>query len=186
MNWDAVGALAELLGAVAVVVSLLYVATQVRESTRQARRDATRDLATRISDISLAVASSPELGNLLVRGGADPSQLTKGDQARYRGLMNALFRSLEQQYLFRKEGALDDESWRAVEHIIRDFAALPGTQTYLVDRGQWYTPSFLDYVWTLVGRRPEARGRTLVEHYADDAETSVDLSPGTAATNQAP
>lgn len=169
MNWDAVGAIAELLGAAAVVVSLVYVATQVRESTRQARRDATRDLATRMSDISLAVASSPELGELLVRGGADLTQLSKGDQARYRGLMNSLFRSLEQQFLLRREGALDDESWRAVQHITRDFAALPGAQTYLTDRGQWYTPSFLDHVWELVGGRPESEGRTLVEHYSDGA-----------------
>ena len=170
VNWDAVGAMAELLGALAVVVSLLYVATQVRESTRQARRDATRDLATRISDVSLAVASSPELGELLVKGGADLSQLSKGDQARYRGLMNSIFRSLEQQYLLRREGALDDESWKAVQHIIRDFADLPGTRAYLTDRGQWYTPSFLEHVWELVGGRPEGQGKSLVEHYAGPSE----------------
>ena len=35
MNWDAVGALAELVGAVAVVVSLIYLAGQVRVNSRQ-------------------------------------------------------------------------------------------------------------------------------------------------------
>ena len=34
MNWDAIGAIAELVGAVGVVASLLYVATQVRTSNR--------------------------------------------------------------------------------------------------------------------------------------------------------
>jgi len=33
MNWDAVGAIAELLGAIGVIGSLIYVASQVRAST---------------------------------------------------------------------------------------------------------------------------------------------------------
>lgn len=178
MNWEALGAVAELLGAVAVVVSLLYVATQVRENTRQARRDASRDLARQISDVSLAVAANPELGELLVRGGADLMQLSTGDQARYRGLMNSIFRSMEQQYLLRREGALDDESWAAVENIILDFASLPGTRMYLTDRGHWYTESFLTYVWDRLGSGPVGERRTLVQHYAaaPDAAPETDLA----------
>jgi len=165
LNWQALGAIGELLGAVAVVVSLLYLATQVRESTRQARRDASRDLAARISDVSLAVATHPDVGDLLVKGGANPTQLSSGDQARFRGLMNSLFRSFEQQFLLRKEGALDDESWYAVERLTQDFATLPGTQEYLRYRGRWYTESFLEYVWTLVGGQPAGEGKSLADHY---------------------
>lgn len=182
LNWTALGAIAELLGAIAVVTSLLYVAAQVRESTRQARRDATRDLATRISDISLAVATNPELGELLVKGGADPTQLSSADQARFRGLMNSLFRAMEQQFLLRREGALDDESWAAVEHIVHDFVALPGARTYFMDRGGWYTASFLDYVWIAAGGRPVGEGKSLADHYvgpSDDA-SAVSTSQGIA------
>ena len=35
MNWDSVGAVAELLGAVGVILSLAYLASQVRHNTRQ-------------------------------------------------------------------------------------------------------------------------------------------------------
>ena len=34
MNWDAIGAMAELAGALGVIASLIYVATQIRQSTR--------------------------------------------------------------------------------------------------------------------------------------------------------
>ena len=165
MNWSAIGAIGELLGAAAVVVSLLYLAAQVRASTGQARRDADRDLAARISDVSLAVATNPELGELLVRGGANPDRLGPGDQARFRGLMNSLFRGLEQQYRLRREGALDDESWAAIERLIKDWMALPGVQIYFLDRGQWYTDSFLDYVWEAAGGKPDRRGSDLLDHY---------------------
>ncbi len=171
MNWSALGAVADLLSAVAVVVSLLYVAAQVKASTRQARQDAGRDLAARVSEVSLAVASDPELGRLLVQGGADPEVLSPGDQARFRGLMNSLFRGFEQQYLLRRQGALDDESWGAVERMIRDWMALPGVQIYFRDRGDWYTTGFLAYVTRAGGDTlvKEAK-RSLLDHYGDAAE----------------
>ena len=37
MNWDAIGAIAERLGAIGVVVSLLYLATQIRQNTKSVR-----------------------------------------------------------------------------------------------------------------------------------------------------
>ena len=179
MNWSALGAIAELFSAVAVVVSLLYVAAQVKASTRQARQDAGRDLAARVSDVSLTVAADPELGRLLVQGGADPELLSTGDQARFRALMNSLFRGFEQQYLLRREGTLDDESWGAVERMIRDWMALPGVQVYFRDRGDWYTTSFLEYVTRAAGgtRLKEAK-KSLLDHYGKRAgKTSGDGSP---------
>ena len=44
MNWDAIGAVGEILGAAAVVLSLVYLATQIRQGT-SATRTATRDAA---------------------------------------------------------------------------------------------------------------------------------------------
>ena len=38
MNWDAVGAIAELLGAIGVIASLVYLATQIRQSREQMGR----------------------------------------------------------------------------------------------------------------------------------------------------
>ena len=35
MNWDAIGAIAELLGAIGVIASLVYLATQIRHSRDQ-------------------------------------------------------------------------------------------------------------------------------------------------------
>tara|TARA_B110000858_G_scaffold89247_1_gene103084 strand:- start:5179 stop:5370 length:192 start_codon:yes stop_codon:yes gene_type:complete len=35
MNWDAISAIGEIIGATAVVVSLVYLAVQIRQNTRQ-------------------------------------------------------------------------------------------------------------------------------------------------------
>jgi hypothetical protein len=39
MNWDAIGAIAELLGAIGVIASLVYLATQVGQSRDQRSLD---------------------------------------------------------------------------------------------------------------------------------------------------
>ncbi|MFT4562959.1 MAG: hypothetical protein ACI9BW_002710 [Gammaproteobacteria bacterium] len=35
MNWDALGAISELVGALAVVATLVYLAIQIRQNTKQ-------------------------------------------------------------------------------------------------------------------------------------------------------
>jgi len=75
MNWDAVEALAELIGAVGVIVSLFYVASQIRRdsgaleaSTNQAIADATQQRL-------LIPDQSPELAAAFAKGVSDTSSL---------------------------------------------------------------------------------------------------------------
>ncbi len=45
MNWDAISAIGEIVGAAAVVVSLLCLAVQIRDPNRQARLLAMHDMS---------------------------------------------------------------------------------------------------------------------------------------------
>ena len=49
MNWDAVGAIAEVLGAIGVIVSLLYLANQIRQSTQTEKARAHQDIFSALS-----------------------------------------------------------------------------------------------------------------------------------------
>jgi hypothetical protein len=42
MNWDAIGAMAELLGAIAVVATLAYLSVQLRQNTASVRASSAR------------------------------------------------------------------------------------------------------------------------------------------------
>ncbi len=165
MNWSAVSATAELLGAFAVVVSLIYLAAQVKANTRQARLEAARDLAVRVSEISIAIGSSREVGELFHRGGGEYGSLDAVDQLRFRALLNALFRGLEQQFHLRGQGALSDEEWTTVERIIMDFTSLPGVQQYFAERGQWYTEGFLEIVWRSTSPTDRPKGAPFADQY---------------------
>ena len=76
MNWNALGAIGELAGALAVVASLLYVARQVRQSNRIAQADAFRAAQMKLVDLEMAWSE-------------DPSWMWVYVRIRYRGALGA-------------------------------------------------------------------------------------------------
>lgn len=166
MNWQAVGAIAEVLGSITVVVSLLYLAAEVRGSVRQARFDTSRELAARMSEASLMVATHRDLADLWRRGAGRFEDLDPVEQVRFRGLMNALFRGFEQQFLLQREGALDDDAWQAVAGLIRDFSAVSGARVYLNERSGWYAPSFREFLRESAGVDTLSQGVPMATQYA--------------------
>ncbi len=47
MNWDAIGAVGEIIGATAVVVSVIYIASKITKPPQEAQMGANRELAAR-------------------------------------------------------------------------------------------------------------------------------------------
>jgi len=76
MNWDAVGAIGENVGAFAVVISVLYLAYQVKQNTRHSQAFTQREI---LRDIHQHQAQIREDPNLVRRGLSEFSQLT-GDE----------------------------------------------------------------------------------------------------------
>lgn len=67
MDWNAIGAVGEVIGAAGVIFSLIYLATQIRSSAKQANADTIYNLQIGQSDIMEAFASNPELAKLLAK-----------------------------------------------------------------------------------------------------------------------
>ena len=65
MNWDAIGAIAELLGAIAVVLTLLYLARETGKSASAVDATSLREVAFRLSEWHRHVADSPELKRIM-------------------------------------------------------------------------------------------------------------------------
>ena len=61
MNWEAVGAIAEVLGSLTVISTLFYLALQVRHAHDQIRMSVRQSRIATLRDLQLAVVESPEL-----------------------------------------------------------------------------------------------------------------------------
>ena len=75
MNWNAIGAIGEWVGALAVVVTLAYLARQMSLNTRQLRRAEQNTTQANFSALRLAVAQNGELAQLVFTARTDFASL---------------------------------------------------------------------------------------------------------------
>ena len=121
MNWDALGAIAEAVGAAAVVISMLVLAYQIRDSNRVAKAEAIRARGERMVDVWWRVAENERLSSIVSHAFFREEPLDTLPEEE-RNVFHAVARSLmlmwESEYLENRHGALDDDVWeRRVESI---------------------------------------------------------------------
>ena len=80
MNWEAVGALAELIGAAGVILSLIYLATQVRQSNQESRASMIHAIAAAGRDWNQPFQFDRDLAHAWTIGSEDPSKLAPAEQ----------------------------------------------------------------------------------------------------------
>ena len=68
MNWDAISAIAEILGAVAVVASLMYVGKQVAQNTAMMRVGSASETLEKDFDLTNPILESAELADIWSKG----------------------------------------------------------------------------------------------------------------------
>lgn len=112
MNWDAVGAVGEIVGAAAVVVSLLYVGRQVKHSSTVARVQAVQSTNEKLFEWALLVGSDAELAELMARveaTGCRVADFLPHEAARVGYLYHALLSLTHTLYERRSEGLIGDD-----------------------------------------------------------------------------
>ena len=115
MTWDAVGALAETLGAIAVIATLAYLAVQVRHLKSQLHMSSLKDQAEIFANVTNAVTTSPVLATALSKADRD-EPLETWERRMVNGYFITWMNAFELLYNQEMEGALaiDDLSIHSV------------------------------------------------------------------------
>src|SRR5437899_1153310 len=66
MNWEAINAIAQLIGSLGVVASFWYLAVQVHRSTRITKLSAQDAATTALREVTRPFAENPEVGRIAV------------------------------------------------------------------------------------------------------------------------
>lgn len=77
MNWEAISAIGQLIGAIAVIITLIYLSIQMKQNTEAVATSTYESTMTGFNDINVVVASTPELASILNRGYMNTNELTK-------------------------------------------------------------------------------------------------------------
>lgn len=153
MNWDAISAIAEAVGAIAVVISLVYVAVQIRQNTEQSAHNAR---ATELAAFERNIEASnrlrellilhPDLAELFVGGSADFKALEPSDRFRFGLLMRNVFMAIQGAYIRQMtlgEGPLEGS---APDRIVDELISNAGVREWLASGDFDWRPSFRNFV----------------------------------------
>ena len=109
MNWDAIAAVAEIAGVLAVVVSVLYLAKQVRDANILSRTSTFREIMYGVTE-QMNVTFGPENADLMIKGFKDFELLRPEEKLRFEHLMANLFQYAEDSWNSAQVGLLRSES----------------------------------------------------------------------------
>ena len=119
MNWDAVGAIADAVGAAGVIASLLYLAVQVRASTRASAVESKLAGTRMYTDFIAMLVKSPELNDLFLRGRKDIQSLEQDEYMRFSNLALIAFSFFSAAYFQYSKRTLSNADWFELRAVIR-------------------------------------------------------------------
>src|SRR6266705_3830708 len=111
MNWDAVSAISQLVGSVAVVLSVLYLGLQVHRSTRVAKLATQDAAATALRDVTKPFMENAEVERSWRVGLEDLSALYVQDQARFFHATYQFLKAFETIHFHYVYGLMDKQLW---------------------------------------------------------------------------
>ena len=111
MNWNAIVGISEAIGAVGVIVSLLYLAKQIRVSARVSAFEAKLTSTRLYSDFFGSFIQSPELYELFLRGRKDLESLSIQDYYQFSNLSFQACSFFSAGYFAFRKGVLSDSDW---------------------------------------------------------------------------
>lgn len=154
MNWEAISAVGEIVGAIAVIVTLIYLAIQVRDSVRASRSAAVTDATTAMQAWYLEVGSDPQTARVFLDGMKNPASLSSHDQFQFVMLVHAAFLGFQRSYFLSRAGTLDVELRDSIGTAVHAVNQLPGVHMYWKQRKSYFQPEFIAWIEDLLAREP--------------------------------
>ena len=150
MSLQDLGNIGEFVAAVAVLVTLVYLALQIRQNTRQIGQN-TQSLRLAAGhafkrdgqDLRMTIAQDPEMARILRVGLADRSSLDENDFMRFNIMLAAIFEHLQFAFERREEGLVD---WDAQERFTCTYMAQPGARDWWNSGREILNEPFVNHV----------------------------------------
>jgi hypothetical protein len=145
-------ALAQIVSALAVTLTLLVLVVSIRQNTKSQKALVVDSLAAAITSINVPAMQSPALGSALSKVTADWSSATREERIIAHYFLFSLFKLLENAWYQQKAGILDQAHWLGWENLLRKYYHSEGVRrVWWLSRQHAYSPEFQSY---LAGTKP--------------------------------
>jgi hypothetical protein len=138
--------ISDIVATTAVVISLLFLAVQIRLYTKQARLDSMDVVTSRRSDFVMQLATDRELAKIVWSGFAGTPRLPPHEWARFGLYLYVVMLEYERMYTKYRQGSLDQAVLEAWEHGFTWWLKHPGVRSWWKSDHPGFTPAFSAYM----------------------------------------
>ena len=144
MNWDAIGAVGEILGALAVVGPLVYLARQIHLQNAESRETSMHLVAEAFREATLVFGDS-QMADILIKAN-NGVELTESELLQLYVGGTQLFRFWEEMYGLHVRGRIDAEQWEGMMMQLGASYQLPALRRVWTNRKAFYRKEFQELV----------------------------------------
>jgi hypothetical protein len=149
MSLSNLAALGSFVSGFAVLISLIYLALQVRQTERNQQISIRHSRASRTVELHLALAD-PAVADAWLHGLGSPQEITQTELSQFINLCRALFFHFEDSFYQREEGLLNDDAFETVVAGARLLARSPGVRSAWRMARPNFGGRFLDFMDSVV------------------------------------
>ena len=156
MNWDAIGAIAELLAAVGFIVSLIYLAKQISMTNKNVAQNTTalfnqgeHASLNGVVAMNLSIVESRSVAELMLQAYSDHNSLDAVDRFRFSRMLFTQFESHQTFFLQNSRNIGGTDQWATWEYYARvfdDLLKVPSVGKWWVASRSNFDSGFIAYI----------------------------------------
>lgn len=135
MNWEVVGAISEFVGAIVVVVTLIYVARQIHQVNAQSQASARYSFIEAYGQMNTSISSDKEVASLFRRG-FKGLELDEDEHYQFFALVGQFLNTWSALYDLHQEGLLPENQWTMVRKDIITLLTEAGGRSFWEKHGK--------------------------------------------------
>jgi hypothetical protein len=146
MNWDAIGAVGEIIGATAVFLTLVYLALQIRQNTKAVQAAAVDASVGKLNDVRGTMYENAEICRIYLQGLAQPDKLDEESQLRFRLLIHNILLAISNVHSQTRFAGLSSSTWESQIVIVKRIISTQGGQRFWKEYRLEFEETFRDQV----------------------------------------
>ena len=146
MSLNDLANMGQVIGAIAVVISLIYVALQIRQNTNAVRSATVQSVHEHFANWYHLIAADAELARIAPNGLRDYQSLSENERTRFIAAFMSFLSYSQNAFLKWRQGLLASSLWLGWEQVMMNFFGTPGGKAFWKERGYMFGDEFRRYI----------------------------------------
>ncbi|MFT4585874.1 MAG: hypothetical protein ACI8XZ_005650 [Gammaproteobacteria bacterium] len=146
MNCDAICRVAELLGATGAIITLGYLALQIRQGNQTGNRDSYRAWVSDMNNGLFVPQLDPDFNQVFQQANRDWDSIPPHEQGRVNAVYSHLMFMFQEGFAQRERGETDEHLARQQDIVAATMLQMPGMATWWERAAHFFSPTFCDHI----------------------------------------